>query len=279
MHRPPTLTSALFALLLSLFAPPASADSAALRARVMANIQASRQARQASAFHQHVQRVKAPRPTSSITSTPIKLTMGPAKVPHGAIVFGEFRQPSVQFDKAQPALKRQILAKAAKLRLRPELGAWQKVERIQKVINQKVTHGGNELSVEKNPNRYTKFNAKRQGKLVKLGDYLKVKVVACREKAFFTQAALEAAGFETRLVSGTVKDQRGRPIGGHAWNEIKLDGKWYMVDTTNPQFNRTDPARARTEGTSGWVWHPHADRFMVGSRGDWNAFKANDRPY
>ena len=33
-------------------------------------------------------------------------------------------------------------------------------------------------------------------------------------------------GVETLKISGTVNDE------GHAWNKVKIDGTWYMVDTT-----------------------------------------------
>jgi hypothetical protein len=43
-------------------------------------------------------------------------------------------------------------------------------------------------------------------------------------KAFLCLATIE--GVECKKISGTVSDE------GHAWNKVKIDGTWYMVDTT-----------------------------------------------
>lgn len=244
----------------------ALADSK-MRQRVLANIAKSKEARLASNFHKYaaaerngfknMARPKAPRKRD---------TYGPNTVPHNYVVYGGGSQPDTQFNKADPKLKRYIRRKAAKLRMNNEMQPWAKVERIQKVIRQKVKHAGNELDVKKNPNWYTRYNkrVKDKGALANLGTYLKKGKVVCREMAFITQVALEDAGFESRLVRGDIM-KNGKKIGGHAWNEIKLGDKWHIVDTTNTQFNKTDPMMARDKGTSnGWKWKRDSRWYRIG---------------
>ncbi len=48
----------------------------------------------------------------------------------------------------------------------------------------------------------------------------------CEGYALTTLLLLEAAGVETRYISGEVE------TGLHAWNLVKLDGEWYHLDTT-----------------------------------------------
>lgn len=48
----------------------------------------------------------------------------------------------------------------------------------------------------------------------------------CEGYALTTLLLLEAAGVETRYISGKVE------TGLHAWNLVKLDGEWYHLDTT-----------------------------------------------
>lgn len=237
----------------------AEAGDPAMRARVLANIAKSKQARESSGFRQWSQaasngfrNLRRPQPKPRISMN------GPSPVPHNYVVRGGGGQPSVLFDKGERRLKRNIRRKAAKLRMNTQMKPWEKIERLQKIIKQKVKHAGNELDVKKNPNKYNKYNKKisSSGGLAQLGDYLKMHKVVCREMAHITQVALQDAGFESRLVYGVVKKKStGKRLGGHAWNEVKLGDKWRIVDTTNPQFNKVDPKVATTEGTkNGWLW-------------------------
>ena len=263
MYRPsttrfslPILTSLIALAILS--APVVvHAGDPAMRARVLSNIAASKKARQSSGFkkwYRHSLTNFKNMPKRQVR--PRTIRTGPTIVPHNYVIRGGGGQPSVLVDKSERRLKRNIRRKAAKLRMKPNMTPWAKIDYLQKVIRQKVSHAGNELDVKKNPNKYNKFNAKmsKGGKLAQLGDYLKMRKVVCREMAHITQVALEDAGFTSRMVYGTIKKD-GKVLGGHAWNEVLIDKKWQMVDTTNLQFNKTDPKIAANKGTkNGWIW-------------------------
>ncbi|OWR26493.1 transglutaminase [Saccharibacillus sp. O23] len=55
---------------------------------------------------------------------------------------------------------------------------------------------------------------------------LKTGSTVCQGYALLTYDMLKQAGFETNIVEGYVKGE------AHAWNMVKLDGKWYQIDTT-----------------------------------------------
>ncbi|OWA33094.1 hypothetical protein B9G55_23350 [Saccharibacillus sp. O16] len=55
---------------------------------------------------------------------------------------------------------------------------------------------------------------------------LKTGSTVCQGYALLTYDMLKQAGFETNIVEGYVKGE------AHAWNMVKLDGKWYQLDTT-----------------------------------------------
>ena len=246
-------------IILAVLAAPlaAHAGDPAMRARVLANIAASKKARQGSGFkkwYQHSLTNFKNMPKRQVPRRNIRT--GPTTVPHNYVIRGGGGQPAVLVDKSERRLKRNIRRKAAKLRMKPNMKPWEKIDYLQKVIRQKVSHAGNELDVKKNPNKYNKFNAKmsKGGKLAQLGDYLKMRKVVCREMAHITQVALEDAGFTSRMVYGTIKKD-GKVLGGHAWNEVLVDKKWQVVDTTNLKFNKTDPKINAHKGTAnGWIW-------------------------
>lgn len=198
-------------------------------------------------------------------------TYGPNTVPHNFIVSGGQGQPPVLFDKTDPSLTRCVIDTAASLKRDRELGPWQKIGRIQACIRGQVTHAGNDTVVTSNPNPYTRFNAdkSRTSSYARLGDYLRLGKVACREMAFLTEVGLEAAGFDSRLVAGQVY-KNGAFYAGHTWNEVKLDGAWRVVDTTNPQYNGYDREVVHTRGTpNGWVWKTLDDKFCIFPASSW----------
>ena len=53
----------------------------------------------------------------------------------------------------------------------------------------------------------------------------------CQSFAYAYNAIAMNAGLDTMMVTGTIKN------GGHAWNATKINGKWYMIDTTNNNKN------------------------------------------
>lgn len=59
------------------------------------------------------------------------------------------------------------------------------------------------------------------------------RVGVCAGYAKLFAAIAKAAGLEARYVVGTVRGADMRPDGeSHAWNAVKVDGAWYLVDTT-----------------------------------------------
>ena len=49
----------------------------------------------------------------------------------------------------------------------------------------------------------------------------------CQSYAYAFNAIAHEAGIDTTMVTGKMTG------GGHAWNAVKIDGKWYMLDVTN----------------------------------------------
>lgn len=49
-------------------------------------------------------------------------------------------------------------------------------------------------------------------------------------RTYYTMAKL--AGLEVAYVSGTANNNTGKGYGGHAWNQVKIDGVWYNTDPT-----------------------------------------------
>ncbi len=57
-----------------------------------------------------------------------------------------------------------------------------------------------------------------------INDKSRVAICDGLSKAFLSMATIE--GIDALKISGTVNDE------GHAWNKVKIDGTWYMIDTT-----------------------------------------------
>lgn len=193
------------------------------------------------------------------------------RVPHNFVVRTQGNQAPVVFDLSDQRIKRPLLRKAIKIGQQSSLGPWEKIEKLQQIVGGQIKHAGNELTVEKNPNTYNRFNKrlKDSQKVARLGDYVKMHQGVCREMALLTQVALEAAGFESRLVAGDIKSG-DTLVGQHVWNEVRLDGRWQIVDTTNRVFNRADAVTARTTGTRGahgvFQWKPVDSYLKVSNR-------------
>jgi transglutaminase-like putative cysteine protease len=72
----------------------------------------------------------------------------------------------------------------------------------------------------------------------------------CTEHADLFATLARAAGIPARVVSGLMYvGDDGRAFGGHAWNEVVLDGRWVPVD---PTWNETeiDATHIRTGDSS-----------------------------
>ena len=62
---------------------------------------------------------------------------------------------------------------------------------------------------------------------------LKRRVGVCAGYARLFAAIAKASGLEAKYVVGTVRGADMRPDGeSHAWNAVKIEGAWYLVDTT-----------------------------------------------
>jgi len=109
-----------------------------------------------------------------------------------------------------------------------------KMSDIQK---EKVLHDyiASQVTYDKSLRKYTAYEALTTGEAV------------CQGYALLTYRLMQEAGIPVHIVSGTVS------TGLHAWNKVKLDGKWYNVDTTwdsqkqvvYSYFNVTDAALKR----------------------------------
>ena len=66
----------------------------------------------------------------------------------------------------------------------------------------------------------------------------------CQSYAYAFNAIAHEAGLDTTMVTGSLDG------GGHAWNAVKLDGKWYMLDVTN---------NGKTSGVPYWVCNSSTD--------------------
>ncbi|MBQ5310791.1 MAG: hypothetical protein ILP19_01950 [Oscillospiraceae bacterium] len=66
--------------------------------------------------------------------------------------------------------------------------------------------------------------------------------IQCEGYAKTMQYLCDLSGIESMVISGTNKDGDS-----HAWNVIKIDGKWYNVDATwdDPILSKTDPTNLR----------------------------------
>ena len=68
-------------------------------------------------------------------------------------------------------------------------------------------------------------------------DVIKEKRGDCSEHAALFATLGRAAGIPTREVSGVIYgDVELNGFGGHAWNEVVIDGKWYPVDPSWNEF-------------------------------------------
>ncbi len=62
-------------------------------------------------------------------------------------------------------------------------------------------------------------------------DTLKDRKAVCQGYALTFELMCKQAGLEVKFVVGTAESSPGQS-GSHAWNQVKIDGKWYNVDVT-----------------------------------------------
>jgi transglutaminase-like putative cysteine protease len=66
------------------------------------------------------------------------------------------------------------------------------------------------------------------GRSVALDHLYEESLGLCRHHAIYVQVLLQALGLETRMIKGWLSGGR------HAWNAVVLEGRWHILDPTNP---------------------------------------------
>ncbi len=101
-------------------------------------------------------------------------------------------------------------------------------KRVAAALKQITTQGMNDHLKVKAIHDWVVRTLKYDTTLSKFTAYegLKTGSTVCQGYALLTYDMLKQAGFETTIVEGYVRGQ------AHAWNMVKLDGKWYQLDTT-----------------------------------------------
>ncbi|MGG6313971.1 transglutaminase domain-containing protein [Paenibacillus macerans] len=101
-------------------------------------------------------------------------------------------------------------------------------ERVQAILKQLIGPDMNAHQKIKAIHDYVVLNLKYDTDLQKYTAYegLRTGEAVCQGYALLTYELLKEAGIENRLVEGTAGGQL------HAWNLVKLDGRWYHLDTT-----------------------------------------------
>lgn len=95
-----------------------------------------------------------------------------------------------------------------------------------------------EEELKENPNKFTLEEKKEieRRKIISRnleGGLLGNRLSVCAGYAEIVRNVFACCGIETRYIVGFEKDKSGKVIAVHAWNKIKLDGKWYNIDVTN----------------------------------------------
>ncbi|NGZ77862.1 transglutaminase domain-containing protein [Saccharibacillus alkalitolerans] len=101
-------------------------------------------------------------------------------------------------------------------------------QKVASVLKEIVTPDMNDDMKVKAIHDWIVRNLKYDTTLSKFTAYegLKTGSTVCQGYALLTYDMLKQAGFETNIVEGYVENE------AHAWNMVKLDGKWYQIDTT-----------------------------------------------
>ncbi|MFL0556424.1 transglutaminase domain-containing protein [Paenibacillus barengoltzii] len=101
-------------------------------------------------------------------------------------------------------------------------------QRVKSILKQLIQPGMNNHQKIKAIHDYVVLNLKYDTDLQKYTAYegLKTGEAVCQGYALLTYELLKEAGIENRLVEGTAGGQL------HAWNLVRLDNRWYHLDTT-----------------------------------------------
>lgn len=158
-----------------------------------------------------------------IKSYSIRTTSTPGKSKGKAVYKVDYLETKKQTDYVKAEAKK-IVAKLT-------------TDKMSDIQKEKLLHDyiASEVTYDKSLRKYTAYEALTIGEAV------------CQGYALLTYRLMQEAGIPVHIVSGTVS------TGLHAWNKVKLDGKWYNVDTTwdsqkqvvYSYFNVTDAALKR----------------------------------
>ena len=80
-----------------------------------------------------------------------------------------------------------------------------------------------------------KSNRRRRGSSLNSGDIFETRVGVCEDIANLYQRMLGLAGLDSVVVSGYAGfnvTRQTKPESRHAWNAVKIDGKWELIDPT-----------------------------------------------
>ncbi len=103
---------------------------------------------------------------------------------------------------------------------------------VKQVLKRIIEPGMNQVAKEQAINEYIVSHVKYDTSLT-LGtayDALYKHHAVCNGYAWLAYDMLTAAGIQNRVVVGTA--HYGSQSGEHAWNEVDVNGKWFMLDTT-----------------------------------------------
>ena len=70
------------------------------------------------------------------------------------------------------------------------------------------------------------------GSVTTVYDIIEQKSGDCSEHAYLFNTLARSIGIPSKIAYGYAYDPQSQSFGGHAWNEVVLDGYWYQVDPT-----------------------------------------------
>lgn len=111
-------------------------------------------------------------------------------------------------------------------RLSPE----QKLERYVAVVRHRMPQTPDS---EAACQRSSECQVRRDG-FTRLSEHTRGRTGMCRERSFLLKSMLDEAGLRSRVRYGVLYDHANNYLGGHAWVEAKVDGRWLLLDPSQP---------------------------------------------
>lgn len=97
---------------------------------------------------------------------------------------------------------------------------------------------------------------------VRLDEIEEQQISECRHHALMSQVLLQAFGITSRLMKSDLEID-GRRLGAHANNIVRIEGQWYLLDSTNPErkpdgtselYLKPIPEKTIDLNTNQYVW-------------------------